>query len=146
LREIHHRVKNNLQVISSLLNLQLQRLPSSDARQALAESQSRIRSMALVHQMLYRSKDLSHINFLDYLKTVVDSLVSMYGAEAARVVHKVAGDAVNLDIDRAIVCGLIVTELVTNSLRHAFPHGGGGHVSVTARRVDGNLSLEVRDN
>jgi len=146
LREIHHRVKNNLQVISSLLNLQLQRLSSAEARQALAESQSRIRSMALVHQMLYRSKDLSHINFLDYLKTVVDSLVSMYGAEASRIAHEVVGDAVNLDIDRAIVCGLIVTELVTNSLRHAFPHGGDGHVTVAARRKDGSLSLEVRDD
>lgn len=146
LGEIHHRVKNNLQVISSLLHLQVERLPSAAARHALAESQSRIQSMALVHQLLYRSKDFSHIEFLDYLQTVVDSLLRSYQTEAINVEAVVRGDRLQLDIDRAITCGLIVTELVTNALRHAFADRTVGHLAVTLRARAGDVVLEVRDD
>jgi len=146
LGEIHHRVKNNLQVISSLLHLQVERLPSAAARNALAESQSRIQSMALVHQLLYRSKDFSHIEFLDYLQTVVDSLLRSYQTEAINVEAVVHGDRLQLDIDRAITCGLIVTELVTNALRHAFADRTVGHLAITLAARAGDVLLEVRDD
>ncbi|HSN26718.1 MAG TPA: histidine kinase dimerization/phosphoacceptor domain -containing protein [Kofleriaceae bacterium] len=146
LGEIHHRVKNNLQVISSLLHLQVERLPSAAARHALAESQSRIQSMALVHQLLYRSKDFSHIEFLDYLQTVVDSLIRSYRTEATNVEAVVKGDRLQLDIDRAITCGLIVTELVTNALRHAFADRTIGHLAVSLAAREGDVVLEVRDD
>ena len=146
LGEIHHRVKNNLQVISSLLHLQVERLPSAAARHALAESQSRIQSMALVHQLLYRSKDFSHIEFLDYLQTVVDSLLRSYQTEAINVEAVVHGDRLQLDIDRAITCGLIVTELVTNALRHAFADRTVGHLAITLTARAGDVLLEVRDD
>jgi PAS domain S-box-containing protein len=146
LREIHHRVKNNLQVISSLLNLQVERVGSASARSALTESQDRIRSMALVHQMLYRSKDLAHIHFVDYLRTVVDSLVRTYRDETRTVVTEVTGPEIQLDIDRAISCGLIVTELVTNALRHAFPKRRSGHVVVAVSVRESHIVLEVKDD
>ncbi len=146
LGEIHHRVKNNLQVISSLLHLQVERLPSAAARHALAESQSRIQSMALVHQLLYRSKDFSHIEFLDYLQTVVDSLIRSYQTDATNVEAVVQGDRLQLDIDRAITCGLIVTELVTNALRHAFADRTIGHLAVSLAAHEGDVVLEVRDD
>ena len=146
LGEIHHRVKNNLQVISSLLHLQVERLPSAAARHALAESQSRIQSMALVHQLLYRSKDFSHIEFLDYLQTVVDSLLRSYQTEAINVEAIVHGDRLQLDIDRAITCGLIVTELVTNALRHAFVDRTIGHLAITLAASGHDVLLEVRDD
>jgi PAS domain S-box-containing protein len=146
LREIHHRVKNNLQVISSLLNLQMERVVNPAARAALTESQSRIRSMALVHSLLYRAKDLAHIDFIEYLRTVVDSLVSTYGAEASTIETSVKGAQVQLDIDRAIACGLIVTELVSNALRHAFPHHRHGHIDVEVVSEADQVKLEVRDD
>jgi PAS domain S-box-containing protein len=146
LREIHHRVKNNLQVISSLLNLQMERVANPAARQALTESQSRIRSMALVHSLLYRAKDLAHIDFLEYLRTVVQSLVMTYGAEPSTIEATVSGAPVQLDIDRAISCGLIVTELVTNALRHAFPHHRHGRIDVEVVSDADQVKLAVRDD
>jgi len=146
LREIHHRVKNNLQVITSLLNLQVERVSSAAARTALTESQDRIRSMALVHQLLYKSKDLAHIDFLEYLRGVVESLVRSYRGEQRAVQSSVGGVQIQLDIDRAIACGLIVTELVTNALRHAFPPGRSGHIAVNVSVRDDQIVLVVSDD
>jgi PAS domain S-box-containing protein len=146
LREIHHRVKNNLQVITSLLNLQMERVSSAAARSALTESQDRIRSMAFVHQLLYKSKDLAHIDFLEYLRNVVESLVASYRGDQRAVHSNVGGVPIQLDIDRAISSGLIVTELVTNALRHAFPQGRAGHISVQVSVRDEQIVLEVSDD
>jgi two-component sensor histidine kinase len=139
-------VKNNLQVISSLLNLQVERFPSAAARDALAESQSRIQSMALVHQLLYRSKDFAHIDFLEYLQTVVESLVHSYMTDRTPVDTTVQGTRIQLDVDRAITCGLIVTELVTNALRHAFHGRRSGHLEIELATGAGDVTLVVRDN
>jgi two-component sensor histidine kinase len=102
--------------------------------------------MALVHSLLYRAKDLAHIDFIEYLRTVVDSLVSTYGAEASTIETSVKGAQVQLDIDRAIACGLIVTELVSNALRHAFPHHRHGHIDVEVVSEADQVKLEVRDD
>ncbi|HEU4611483.1 MAG TPA: PAS domain S-box protein, partial [Kofleriaceae bacterium] len=146
LREIHHRVKNNLQVISSLLNLQLASEPSEEARKGLVESQSRIQSMALIHQLLYQSKDLARIDFDEYLRALVDYLVSALD-DSGRIAATVTAPHVRLDLDRSIPCGLIVNELVTNAFRHAFPDQRSGNVWVEVHPIDGNmLVLEVRDD
>ena len=146
LREIHHRVKNNLQVISSLLNLQLASEPSAEARKGLIESQSRIQSMALIHQLLYQSKDLARIDFDEYLRALVEYLVTAYD-DFGRITATVNAPRVRLDLDRSIPCGLIVNELVTNSFRHAFPEQRRGNVSIDIRQADDTtLVLEVRDD
>ncbi len=147
LREIHHRVKNNLQVISSLLNLQLSTMPAGEARKALLESQSRIQSMALVHQLLYRSKDLAHIDLLEYLQNLTMRLGKAYEIDAHRLIETVVrAPNIRLDIDRAIPCGLIVNELVTNAFNHAFPGGRPGRISITLTQEADQLALEVRDD
>jgi two-component sensor histidine kinase len=144
LKEIHHRVKNNLQVISSLLKLKAKGLKDHAARKPLDESQDRVHSIALVHDLLYHSASVAEIDFEEYLQKLVERLVSTYGAPADTV--KVDGDEVRLDIDTAIPCGLLVTELVTNALRHAFPHGNAGQVAVEMQRKNGNYILSVSDN
>jgi PAS domain S-box-containing protein len=147
LREIHHRVKNNLQVISSLLNLQVASMPSDEARKGLLESQSRIQSMALLHQLLYQSKDLGRIELGDYLRALVEYLVSTYADSSGRVTASVSAPSVRLDLDRSIPCGLIVNELVTNSFRHGFPDQRIGHIAVVVTQPEpSRLVLEVRDN
>ncbi|NVB79834.1 MAG: PAS domain S-box protein [Kofleriaceae bacterium] len=147
LREIHHRVKNNLQVISSLLNLQVASVPSEVARKGLIESQSRIQSMALLHQLLYQSKDLARIELGDYLRALLSYLATTYDALDRSIRCVVEAPSVLLDLDRAIPCGLIVNELVTNSLRHAFPSGRGGHITVEVTEVEvDRLRLEVQDD
>jgi two-component sensor histidine kinase len=147
LREIHHRVKNNLQVISSLLNLQVASVSSEAARKGLVESQSRIQSMALLHQLLYQSKDLARIDLGDYLRALVDYLVGTYAADSLRIETTLVAPHVRLDLDRSIPCGLIVNELVTNAFRHAFPAGRSGHIVVElTEQGGGRLALEVRDD
>ncbi len=147
LREIHHRVKNNLQVISSLLNLQALTVASVEARNRLEESQGRIQSMALVHQLLYRSKDLSHIDLLEYVQDLVQRLSQAYGGEPDRPIEiSVDVPNIRLDIDRAIPCGLIVNELVTNSFKHAFPGQRRGRIWVRLAQEGGELALDVRDD
>lgn len=137
LREIHHRVKNNLQVISSLLSLQAASLEDPAAREMLKESQNRVRSMALVHDQLHRSRDLSRIGFREYVKNLCASLFSSYGIDSARIALRVEVDDVSLPIDTAIPCGLIIHELVSNSLKHAFPDGRSGEIFIRLESTPG---------
>jgi PAS domain S-box-containing protein len=131
LKEIHHRVKNNLQVVASLLNLQVSAGSSDEQRRALEESVLRIHSMALVHQLLYQSRDLASIDFSGYIRELVGRLGDSFAARESRITFAVSAPGIHLDIDTAVPCGLIVNELVSNSLRHAFPDGRAGHVAVS---------------
>jgi two-component sensor histidine kinase len=147
LREIHHRVKNNLQVIASLLRLQASTVAGDEARRGFEESQNRIRSMALVHQLLYQSKDLASIDFEEYLRDLVEWLARSYGVHAGRIDFAVTAPGIRLDIDTSVPCGLIVNELVSNSLKHAFPDGRHGLVAVSLHRDgDGPYVLMVKDD
>jgi len=147
LKEIHHRVKNNLQVISSLLNLQARYLPDPAARAIFSQSQNRVQSIALVHERLYESADLSHVNFAKYVVVLLDNIFDTYGA-TSRGISKVieVGDA-NLTVDVAIPCGLIVNEVVTNALKHAFPDGRTGTVRVSLSEGPAEmLTLTIEDD
>ncbi len=145
-KEIHHRVKNNLQVVASLLNLQASAMSNEEAKRGLQESQHRVQSMALVHQLLYRS-NLERIEFSDYLETLIGSLVQSYGLEAEGI--DISGSAPNLaiDVDTAISCGLIVNELVSNSFKHAFPERRRGKIEISLLRdAEGRYVLTVADD
>lgn len=147
LKEIHHRVKNNLQVISSLLNLQAQHLPEPEARNLFGEAQRRVQSIALVHERLYQSRDLSHIGFDEYVRALIDNLFYTQDAKARGIEARLALDSVRLSIDAAIPCGLIVNELVTNSLKYAFPEGRPGTISIQmAVNDNGRVELQVSDD
>ncbi|MFZ5896959.1 MAG: sensor histidine kinase [Myxococcota bacterium] len=146
LKEVHHRVKNNLQVISSLLSLQSEGLPESQ-RSAFALSQARIQSIALVHEKLYRSSRLSHIDFSDYARTLVEQLFLAHDGNRRGINADVSGEGVELPIDTAVPCGLITNELVSNSLKHAFPAGTRGTVRVQLQRLNPErLELMIADD
>jgi PAS domain S-box-containing protein len=147
LKEIHHRVKNNLQVISSLLNLQSRFIKDQQALEMFKESQSRVKAMSLIHEKLYQSKDLARIDFAEYLRSLAANLFRSYAANPAGVKLHVMVDDVSLGINTAISCGLIVNELLSNALKHAFPTQAGGEVRVALHsRDDGKLTLVVSDN
>jgi two-component sensor histidine kinase len=148
LREIHHRVKNNLQVVSSLLYLQSKSISDPQMLEVLLESLERVRSIALIHEQLYKSEDLAHVDFRDYLNSLTTNLLQTYGVQAGGVQLKVnIDDRVSLDIDKAIPCGLIVNELVSNALRHAFVGRSKGTIFIELRRnKDGSESLVVGDD
>jgi PAS domain S-box-containing protein len=147
LREIHHRVKNNMQVISSLLNLQSRHVKDPDVLEMFKESQRRIRSMALIHERLYQSSDLSQIEFSEYLRNLATHLFHSYQVDASRVQLKIEAEEVHLNINTAIPCGLIVNELVSNALKHGFPEGRNGQLGIDLRRVDGDgYVLRVTDD
>jgi transcriptional regulator of acetoin/glycerol metabolism len=122
LREIHHRVKNNLQVISSLLNLQSGYIEDKRSLEIFRESQNRVRSMALIHEKLYQSKELNKIEFSEYIKSLTKDLFNSYNVDNNRIILKSDFDGIYFEIDTAILCGLIINELVSNSLKHAFPY------------------------
>lgn len=144
LKEVHHRVKNNLQVISSLFSLQRERTDSAALRALLDESRTRVQSIALVHEQLYRSADLGVIDLDEYLRALVGALRDSFGMGA--VIFDVSAAGVQLDVEQAVPCALIVCELVTNSLKHAF-HARGGRVEITARAAAGETCiLEVADD
>ena len=147
LKEIHHRVKNNLQVISSLLSLQSQSIESQSALEIFKESQNRIRTMALIHEKLYRSRDLARVDFADYIRNLATYLVRSYRAYSGPVSLKIDADGVSLGIDAAIPCGLIVNELVSNALKHAFPDGRAGEIRIGLYPDGGRqLTLVVADD
>ncbi len=138
LKEIHHRVKNNLQIISSLLKLQANQTKDVQSVALFKESQDRITSMALIHELLYQSKDLSNIDFGLYIKTLVNGLVHSYGHESRRIRLDIESNGVFLGIDVAIPCGLIINELVSNSLKYAFPEAEQGIISIIIKFVNKN--------
>jgi PAS domain S-box-containing protein len=147
LREIHHRVKNNMQIISSLLSLQSQSLQDPEIKSMFRESQDRIRTMALVHEKLYQTKDLSRIDFAEYIRSLAAYLFRTYQTEAGRVQLKTDMDKTFLDVNTSIPCGLIVNELVSNALKHAFPDERKGEIAIELRESEGGtLRLTVRDN
>ena len=146
LREIHHRVKNNLQVISSLLHLQSKSVDGAEAQRLFAESQDRIRSMALIHERLYQSDDLARVDFAAYLDRLTEHLVRSYNARPNDIELDVQAEASAMSVDQAIPCGLIVNELVTNALKHAFPDGEGGTIAVHFHRTDEDAHLVVEDS
>lgn len=121
LKEIHHRVKNNLQIISSLLKLQSAYTKEEQVLGMFKDSQNRIRSMALIHEKLYQSKDLSRIDFAEYIRDLAGNLLRSYKASSQAITLKTNVNDINLNIDTAIPCGLIINELISNSLKHAFP-------------------------
>jgi PAS domain S-box-containing protein len=147
LKEIHHRVKNNLQIISSLLDLQADTLSDTNVFQAFQDSKNRIRSMALVHENLYQSGDLARIDTEDYIKSVVDYFFSSYGQLEDRIVPIIHVENISLDMDTAVPIGLILTELLGNALKHAFLPGQKGRLTVRFRsQGKSSLILMVRDN
>jgi PAS domain S-box-containing protein len=146
LGEIHHRVKNNLQVIHSLLDLQAMRIQDAAAREMLRESQNRVRSMSLIHQTLYQSKDFGEVDFQLFLSSLLPMLVESYAVGAERVALHVDAHEVRLPISSAIPCGLVVNELVANALRHAFPDGRSGNVWVDLDESDGRIELSVAND
>jgi len=147
LKEIHHRVKNNLQVISSLLYLQSKNVSDEQTFQMFRESQSRVRSMALVHESLYQSKDLARIDFAEYIRNLAAYIFRSYGADSKTVNLEVDAEGVFLGIDVAVPWALITNELISNSLKHAFPNGRGGEIRVRLRTEDDRgLVLTVCDD
>ncbi len=146
LKELHHRVKNNLQLISSLLNLQAASVEDPQARSLFAESQSRIRSMALIHEILYASEDLAKVNFGEYVPRLVAHLCRSYAVEREAVDLHIHADEVLVAADKAIPGGLIINELVANALKHAFPAGTRGEIRIDFHRDGGGkCELIIRD-
>ncbi|MBN8634747.1 MAG: PAS domain S-box protein [Anaerolineae bacterium] len=147
LKEIHHRVKNNMQIIASLLNLQSGTIADPATRVQFEDSQNRIRSMALVHERLYRSSELSHIDFEAYLRDLTGHLVQGYHGRSHGVELEIRAENIQLDVDTAIPCGLIVNELISNAFKHAFTGAAGGLIRIDVTRGDhGWYHLRVADN
>ncbi len=146
LQEIHHRVKNNLQVISSLLNLQSNYVDDEKALEVFRESRNRVKTMALIHERLYQSKDLNKIDFGNYLQSLCHDLFSSYNISESKIKLKIDAGGIFFEIDTAIICGLIVNELVSNSLKHAFPGSKKGEINVILNEENKIYFLKVIDN
>jgi PAS domain S-box-containing protein len=147
LKEVHHRVKNNLQIISSLLELQSDQIQGDASRKFIRESQDRIRSMAIVHEQLYKSEDLAMIDFARYVDELVSSLYRSFVRSADKITTDIEVSNIELGIDEAISCGLIINELVSNALKHAFPAERGGNILIRGfRDEEDQVSLTVIDN
>ncbi|HHW05274.1 MAG TPA: histidine kinase dimerization/phosphoacceptor domain -containing protein [Methanothermobacter sp.] len=144
IKETYHRVKNNLMIISSLLSLQSRYLKDKRALELFKESENRARSMALIHERLYRSSNLKEIDIAEYLQTVASGIFNSYAIPGIKL--NLDLDKVKMDVELAIPIGLIVNELVTNSLKHAFPEGAEGEVNLKLKSLNDEILLEVSDN
>ncbi len=148
LKEIHHRVKNNLQIINSLLSMQAEALGDARVKAAFSDSQNRIRAMALIHETLYSAGDLGRIDVRTYCERLTGALARGYGQTTQGVEVRLSiAHGLFLTLDAAVPCGLIINELVTNSFKYAFPGGRGGLISVGVTCCDGRFwTLCVGDN
>lgn len=147
LRELHHRVKNNMQIMSSLMRLQARTITDSHYSGMFKDALNRITAMSLIHEKLYRSEDLAGIGFRDYIRRLAEDLFQTYGIAEGRISLKTDVEAPDIDIDKAIPLGLIINELITNSIKYAFPGDRTGEIRITIRPVSENeLELLVTDN
>jgi len=147
LKEIHHRVKNNLQIVSSLLRLQSDKVTDTAAVEYLKQSEQRVKSMALIHQQLYKTKDLARIDFGDYIRDLCTYLFFSYGVSRSRVDFVVDVKDIFFSIDTALPCGLILNELVTNSIKHGFPGEMRGTVTISLYKdAEGKNQLMLKDD
>ena len=146
LKEVHHRVKNNLQVISSILNLQSSYVKDKKSLDLLLESQNRIKSMAFVHESLYQTKDFSNIKFSTYVENICSNLVHSYSNPDNPPTLEMNLDSIQLNLDIAIPCGLIINELISNALKYAFKGIEKGKLVVTVKLVGDCIRIEISDN
>ena len=147
LQEIHHRVKNNLQTVSSLLRIQSDKIPGSPAIEYLRASERRIRSMALIHMQLYKTKDFSRINIKSYTQDLCKQLLLSFGIVNERIKLNIEIEDIFFGIDTALPCGLIINELFTNSLKHAFPENKKGNITIKIHKnSDGSYMLKYKDD
>jgi PAS domain S-box-containing protein len=146
LREIHHRVKNNLQILISLLNLQSRTITDPQIKDALKESTQRIRAMSMVHEKLYSGSDLARIDFISYLSSLAKSQVEFYRLGPSKVTLEISGKNIMLDINTAIPLGLVMNELLSNTLKHAFPGDRKGTIRIDVQKTEGRLEISLADN
>ena len=147
LREIYHRTKNNMQVICSLLNLQSKYFKNEQVLKLSEETQNRIKSMAIVHEKLYQSKNLSSINLKIYIEDLTHSLFSSYLIDTNKILLKITAEDIPLTIDSAVPCGLVINEIITNSLKYAFPEGRDGEIRIDLHsRGEGLIELRIADD
>jgi PAS domain S-box-containing protein len=146
LKEIHHRVKNNLQVISSLLSMQADKASDPNVRNSLLDSQNRVKSIALVHEKLYQSESLDQIDYGDYLNKIVLHLLNTYDVNPSLVTCHIHAENVIVDINQAVPCSLIINEMITNSLKYAFPDGRKGEITIDFMMDANNYILKYHDD
>ena len=147
LKEIHHRVKNNLQAISSLLMLQAdQHHDNSEVQAIFHASRSRVHSMALVHEQLYRSHDFAHIDFIAYVRDLIEQLGVVYSMTAQHVTVQYEINAISLTVETAVPLGLIINELISNIYKHAFPQQQAGHIFIHMSAKNNDITLRIQDN
>jgi two-component sensor histidine kinase/PAS domain-containing protein len=147
LKEVHHRVKNNLQIISSILNLQSNYVQDEKLLEVLDESRSRVRSMSLIHENLYRTSNFASINFSEYIQELAQNLVASYRLKSdLRVELSFNMDTVDLNLDVAIPCGLVLNEIITNTMKYAFPAKKVGEIAISLEEDANNIRLTVADN
>ena len=147
LKEIHHRVKNNLQVISGLLNLQAHHITDETGKDIFKDSQNRVITMALIHEELYQTRDLARVDFSKYIDVLTRNLLGSYGIKEDQVRLETDVESVDLVVDTAIPCGLILNELISNSLKHAFPDGRKGTIRISFKTIGDDLyEITVADD
>ncbi|MBE9053275.1 PAS domain S-box protein [Nostocales cyanobacterium LEGE 11386] len=146
LKEIHHRVKNNLQIVSSLLQLQSQTLKDSEIIKVFRDSQNRIDSISLIHKNLYTSSNIGQLDVADYIQNLTTSILISYQIVPGQIELKTNIDAISLNVDQAIACGLIINELISNALKHAFPQQRTGKIMINLRNISNAIELIIQDN
>jgi PAS domain S-box-containing protein len=146
LQEIHHRVKNNMQIVSSLFNLQMGQIGRKKVTEIFRDCRNRIYSMALIHDILYETKDFARIDIDDYIDTLTRHLFQIYAVDACLIKTKIQAQKILLDVSKAVPCGLIINELVSNALKYAFPDGKEGEIGIMFHQKDAKTMLMVKDN
>jgi len=146
LREVHHRVKNNLQVVHSLLDLQAMKVKDPEVVSALRDSQNRVRSMSLIHQTLYQSTNVAQVDFNQFLSELMVGLTEAYRSATGRVDIHMQAEDVRLPINEAIPCGLIINELVSNALKHGFADGRSGSIWIKLQQDGKHVTVQVEND